>query len=93
MLLNLFLNAADAMPDGGELRIQLGDSAEGEAEIQISDTGPGIALEDHDEVFDPFVTTKEAGEGHGLGLSVAHGIVAEHGGLIEVARSDLNGTV
>lgn len=93
VLLNLFLNAADAMPEGGDLVIKLSQCAEGEAEIQVSDTGPGIALEDPDEVFDPFVTTKEAGEGNGLGLSVAHGIVAEHGGMIEVASSDSGGTV
>ncbi|MCP3986708.1 MAG: hypothetical protein GY723_20170 [bacterium] len=93
VLLNLFLNAADAMPEGGNLRVELVELPEGQAEILISDSGPGIALEDPTQVFDPFVTTKEAGEGHGLGLSVAHGIVAEHGGMIEVVRSDREGTV
>ncbi len=91
VLLNLLLNAADAMPQGGELQVSLAETADGEADLRVADTGPGIAG-DPARVFDPFVTTKESGEGHGLGLAVAHGIVTEHGGLIDVSRSDASGT-
>jgi len=91
LCLNLFLNAADAMPDGGTLRVSLHDS-DGEVELRIADTGTGIAPEDLEHVFDPFYTTKEAGEGHGLGLAVAAGIVSEHGGEIEVSSEAGEGT-
>jgi two-component system, NtrC family, sensor kinase len=84
VFLNLFLNAADAMRAGGELRVATGRTPGGEASIEVTDTGPGIAEEDVARVFDPFFTTKAAGEGSGLGLSVARSIVTDHGGSIEV---------
>jgi signal transduction histidine kinase len=83
LFLNLFLNAADAMPAGGELRIGL-HARRGEVEIEVADSGAGIAEEDLPRVFEPFFTTKPAGEGNGLGLSVAHGIVADLHGTIDV---------
>lgn len=85
VLSNLVVNAAQAMVDGGEVRVSAGiDPARREAWIEVRDAGPGIPRELWPRLFEPFFTTKEAGEGSGLGLSVAWGIVHEHGGRIEV---------
>jgi signal transduction histidine kinase len=84
VFLNLFLNAADAMPDGGVLGVTLAPRGEREVAVEVADTGCGIAETDLEHVFDPFFTTKTAGEGNGLGLSVVRGIVIEHGGAITV---------
>jgi signal transduction histidine kinase len=92
VFLNLFLNAADAMPDGGELRVDLSSSEAGDAEVTVCDTGAGIPTDARDRIFEPFYTTKEAGEGNGLGLAVAHGIITEHHGLLELAQTDDRGT-
>jgi signal transduction histidine kinase len=84
VLLNLFLNAIDAMPEGGQLCVALErDGAEGVC-VRVRDDGIGIAPDALAHVFDPFYTTKGAGQGSGLGLMVARGIVEEHGGAIEV---------
>ncbi|MFQ5415492.1 MAG: protoglobin domain-containing protein [Myxococcota bacterium] len=83
LFLNLFLNAADSMPDGGDLRITLEPAGEDEVEIRIADSGHGIAERDMDRIFEPFFTSKDAGEGNGLGLMVVKGIVTDHGGSIE----------
>jgi signal transduction histidine kinase len=91
IFLNLFLNAADAMPKGGELSVSLGMHG-AEVEVRVADTGCGIPAGDRERVFEPFYTTKAAGEGSGLGLSVVQGIVSEHHGAIEVARTDASGT-
>jgi signal transduction histidine kinase len=91
VFLNLLLNAADAMPKGGELRLALGLHGT-EVEVHVADTGHGIPAGDLERIFEPFYTTKAAGEGSGLGLSVVQGIVAEHHGAIEVLRSDDTGT-
>ena len=91
VLLNLFLNATDAMPDGGTLRVSL-QPQDSFLELCISDTGGGIPEDRLDRIFEPFFTTKAAGEGNGLGLAVAHGIVNDHGGDLEVAASSPEGT-
>ncbi len=83
VLLNLALNACEAMPDGGVLKIRTARRG-GEVIIQISDTGVGIPREHLETIFDPFFTTKPTGKGTGLGLSVSYGIVQQHGGDIEV---------
>jgi len=85
MLLNLMLNAAQAMPAGGTL-IMDAKALRGEIAISISDTGPGIPERHLDRIFDPFFTTKKGGTG--LGLSIAHSIVESHGGKIAVTTSD-----
>jgi PAS domain S-box-containing protein len=81
VLLNLFLNARDAMPRGGWLTIVT--RANGStAAIEVGDTGSGIPPDQLSRIYDPFFTTKELGKGTGLGLSITYGIVQEHGGTI-----------
>jgi two-component system NtrC family sensor kinase len=83
VLVNLSLNACEAMPDGGTLL--LGTSGNGEqVTIEVSDTGFGIKPEHLDQIFEPFFTTKPVGKGTGLGLSVSSGIIEQHGGTLEV---------
>ncbi|MEK7317002.1 MAG: PAS domain S-box protein [Candidatus Eisenbacteria bacterium] len=92
ILLNLVVNARDAMPRGGELRIALRSAAAGDSIVprcqhvflEISDTGHGITPEVKRQIFEPFFTTKPVGEGTGLGLSTVYGIVRQMGGSIEV---------
>jgi len=91
ILLNLFLNAIDAMNDGGELKVALsldGDSEE--IRITVSDTGCGISPEHLSRVFDPYFTTKSSGTG--LGLAIAHNIVEAMGGRISVESEQKKGT-
>jgi signal transduction histidine kinase len=92
LFLNLFLNAADAMPGGGKLRVGLRPTSGGELEVCVADTGAGIAAGDLPHIFDPFFTSKPAGEGSGLGLAVAQGIVSDHGGTVEAASEPGQGT-
>ncbi len=99
VLLNLCVNARDAMPQGGRLTIETGEETVEVAEtdpsessrppgrfafIRVSDTGHGIAANDLEHLFEPFFTTKEVGKGTGLGLSTVHGIVAQHRGWVDV---------
>lgn len=91
VFLNLFLNARDAMPKGGELNIKT-DQTTDEITIEIADSGSGIAENDLKKIFDPFFTTKSAGKGTGLGLAVCYGIITAHGGRIEVLSNEQNGT-
>ncbi len=86
VFLNLFLNACQAMPEGGTLRLALYPT-EDSVELTVQDTGCGIPQEQLSKVFDPFFSTKAVGEGTGLGLTVVHGILQEHQGAIHV-RSD-----
>jgi len=82
-LLNLFLNAQDAMPQGGILTIQTKTYHNREVIIRVIDTGVGIPKESFSQIFEPFYTTKKKG-GVGLGLSVVYGIIRDHKGLIKV---------
>jgi len=91
VFVNLFLNAQDAMPSGGELEIQTG-MIESMIIVDISDNGMGIPEENLKRIFDPFYTTKAIGKGTGLGLAVTYGIIQEHGGRIFVDSDSGKGT-
>ena len=84
VFLNILFNSAQAMPDGGLLKIKAGMAEENFIKIDITDNGCGIAKENLEKVFDPFFTTKDVGKGTGLGLSVSYGIIKEIGGRISV---------
>lgn len=84
VFLNLFLNAIQAMPNGGALTVSGACADDGMLRIDVADTGAGIAKEHLASIFDPFFTTKEVGKGTGLGLSVSYGIVQKHEGRLEV---------
>jgi signal transduction histidine kinase len=90
---SLFVNAVEAMPDGGKLRVEVTQgSANGEVSILVDDTGVGIPADDIELVFEPFYTTKKNAQGVGLGLSVVYGIVERHGGRISVESTVGKGT-
>ncbi|HPB69086.1 MAG TPA: ATP-binding protein, partial [Candidatus Omnitrophota bacterium] len=91
-LLNLFLNAIEAMPDGGELTLGITGrpSSPDILRISIQDTGHGIAPEDIKHIFDPFFSKKDSGTG--LGLAITQGIIQEHGGKINVETQSGVGT-
>jgi two-component system NtrC family sensor kinase len=85
VLINLFVNAAEAMEGSGRLTIETRRNDRARAiELAVSDTGPGISDTDLERIFDPFFSTKEATHGTGLGLAISHGIVREHSGSIGV---------
>jgi len=92
VLLNLITNAVQAMPKGGELRIETVALPGGRTRLSIADTGVGIPPERLGRIFNPFFTTKAPGEGTGLGLSVVHTVVKNAGGTIEVSSTPDRGT-
>ena len=91
VFLNLFLNAIQAMPDGGTLTVR-GRRAEESVQIDVIDTGVGIAAEHVGSIFDPFFTTKELGSGTGLGLFVSYQTIEKHAGSITVQSEAERGT-
>jgi signal transduction histidine kinase len=91
VFLNLILNAGQALPDGGTIRI-VTERGEGSVAVRVEDDGTGIAPEIIGRIFDPFFTTKRAGEGTGLGLGIAYQIVRNHGGEMRVASQPGRGT-
>lgn len=105
VFVNLLLNAADSMPEGGELTIAVRrepakaggaakvDSADQVLCVEIADTGTGIDPEVLPHIFEPFFTTKPGGRGTGLGLSIATRIVDAHRGTVTVAARESGGTV
>ncbi len=91
---NLLINAANAMRGQGKITITSRyDPESDEVILQFWDNGPGIPQEILNKLFEPFFTTKAPGEGTGLGLSVAYGIIQQHGGSIEGANSPSCGAV
>jgi PAS domain S-box-containing protein len=101
VMLNLAMNALHAIGEEGTLRVRTAvvpvksaanHHTEEMIEIAVTDSGHGIAAEDLDKIFNPFFTTKEVGKGTGLGLTVVHGIVQEHGGQIHVESELHQGT-
>jgi signal transduction histidine kinase len=91
VLMNLVMNALQAMPGPGQIWIRVQERS-GHWAIEVEDQGRGIAPEDLPRIFEPFFTTKGAGEGTGLGLSIVQGIVHEHRGTIEVDSEPGRGT-
>ncbi|MBM4023790.1 MAG: PAS domain-containing sensor histidine kinase [Planctomycetes bacterium] len=91
VVVNLVVNAMQAMPGGGRLTIQT-QVQEGHVVCVVEDTGVGMTPEVQDRLFMPFFTTKEVNQGTGLGLPVVHGIVAAHGGTIAVRSAPGQGT-
>ncbi len=90
-LVALFVNAVEAMPDGGALTVLCKPMAEGVC-IEVADTGYGIPDEVRPQIFEPFFSTKEALDGVGLGLAVVYGIVQRHEGTIDVDSNQAGGT-
>ena len=92
VFMNLILNARDAMPHGGQLEISVA-ADDHAAIITFRDNGIGISPENLNKIYDPFFTTKQIGQGTGLGLAVSFGIVQDHGGHIHVESQPEQGTV
>ncbi len=92
VLMNLAVNAADAMPGGGRISVRTGSDGAKGVWLAVADRGHGIPPGIRDRIFEPFFTTKGSGKGTGLGLAVVHGIVAQHGGRIEVDSTVGEGT-
>jgi signal transduction histidine kinase/ActR/RegA family two-component response regulator len=108
VIMNLAVNARDAMPDGGRIVVRVRnsrldetdrklhpevDAPDGLVLLEVEDTGCGIPELDRDRIFEPFFTTKEAGQGTGLGLATVYAIVEQHGGFVDLADRRGGGTV
>ncbi len=89
VVLNLVVNALDSMDEGGKLTIRLGQRSD-MAELQFSDTGCGMTQEVLDNIFEPFYTRSRTGKGTGLGLTISHRIITQHGGEIEANSAGPN---
>jgi PAS domain S-box-containing protein len=92
ILMNLAVNARDAMPGGGTLTITTGEDPQGDVILSVGDTGAGMDEDTQQSIFEPFFTTKPVGLGTGLGLSTVFGIVQKAGGLIDVDSEPGHGT-
>lgn len=92
VFLNLITNAVQAMPNGGELRVRTQRQAKTCVQIEVSDTGVGIEKEHLSDIFNPFFTTKDPGQGTGLGLSVVHSVIKRYQGNISVHSEPGKGT-
>jgi PAS domain S-box-containing protein len=92
VLMNLCLNAVDAMPMGGSLSLRTRRGDDARVVVEVSDTGSGIPEEIIEKVLDPFFTTKPLGKGTGLGLSIVFGTVKSHGGSMDIRSAPDKGT-
>jgi signal transduction histidine kinase len=89
VVLNLVVNALDSMEEGGRLTVRLG-MRDGMAELQFTDTGCGMSRDVLENIFEPFFTRSKTGKGTGLGLTISHRIISQHGGEIEAASAGPN---
>jgi signal transduction histidine kinase/CheY-like chemotaxis protein len=92
VLMNLCVNARDAMPEGGTLKIEASATESATVQITVSDTGTGISKQHLSVIFEPFFTTKAPGKGTGLGLATVKKIVESHGGTVRVQSDPGQGT-
>jgi PAS domain S-box-containing protein len=104
VIMNLAVNARDAMPEGGKLLLETAEAGKEKnaaamqtvssdfVKLSISDTGNGISKETQKRIFDPFFTTKDMGKGTGLGLYIVHSIISNHGGYINLYSEPFKGT-